>query len=194
MLRTYQTDHPLLSQFSNIMHGGKIAVSNGRRFALVARSGSYSIVWQALPEESRVPDASHSIRGRWHPIDAAGDRASPLQSDEPAEGLCCMVRDPVERFRSACARQGVSVEEGLTRQDSDVHFWSLAHMGLLAEGVTHFRFPDQLDACAEWLGLETPVPQTNDEPEADKPTLTPEQEARVREIYAADIALWESLQ
>jgi hypothetical protein len=29
---------------------------------------------------------------------------------------------------------------------------------------------------------------------ADTPTLTAEQEARVREIYAADIALWESLQ
>jgi len=29
---------------------------------------------------------------------------------------------------------------------------------------------------------------------ASKPLLTPEQEARVREIYAADIALWESLQ
>jgi len=27
----------------------------------------------------------------------------------------------------------------------------------------------------------------------DEPALTPEQEARVREIYAADIALWESL-
>jgi hypothetical protein len=105
-----------------------------------------------------------------------------------------MVRDPVERFRSACARQGVSVEEGLTRMDADVHFWSLAHMGLLAQGVTHFRFPDQLDACAEWLGLETPVPQLNDEPESSKPTLTPEQETAVRAAYAADIAMWESLQ
>jgi hypothetical protein len=175
------------------MLGAKITLPNGRRFALVARSGSYSIIWQALPEESRVPDTSRPPGQRWHPINAAGAIGSPLLADEPADGLCCMVRDPVERFRSACARQGVTVEEGLTRLDSDVHFWSLAHMGLLAQGVTHFRFPDQLDACAEWLGLETPVPQTNDEPEADKPLLTPEQEARVREIYAADIALWESL-
>jgi hypothetical protein len=29
--------------------------------------------------------------------------------------------------------------------------------------------------------------------EADKPTLSAEQEARVREIYADDIALWESV-
>jgi hypothetical protein len=176
------------------MRGAKITVQNGRRFALVARSGSYSIIWQALPEESRVPDTSRPPERPWHPINAAGAIGSQLAADEPADGLCCMVRDPVERFRSACARQEVSVEEGLARQGSDVYFWSLEHMGLLTEGVRHFRFPDQLDACAEWLGLETPVPQLNEEAEANKPTLTPEQEARVREIYAADIALWESLQ
>jgi len=176
------------------MHGAKITVPNGRSFALVARAGSYSIIWQALPPESRVPNNDLPPGQRWHPINAAGAIGSPLQSDEPSDGLCCMVRDPVERFRSACARQGVTVEEGLGRQDSDVHFWSLAHMGLLAEGVRHFRFPDQLDACAEWLGLETPVPPTNDEPESNKPILTPEQETAVRAAYAADIALWESLQ
>jgi hypothetical protein len=67
-------------------------------------------------------------------------------------------------------------------------------MGLLDEGVTCFRFPDQIDACAEWLGLETPVPQLNEEDEESKPVLTPEQEEAIRATYAADIALWESLQ
>lgn len=175
------------------MNGAKITSPNGRRFALVARSGSYSIVWQALPEGNRIPDNTHAPRGRWHPINAAGIIASPLATDEPANGLCCMVRDPVERFRSACARQGVSVAEGLDRQYSDVHFWSLSSMGLLEQGMTYFRFPDQLDDCAEWLGLEIPVPQTNDEQESSKPTLTQEQENIVRQIYADDILLWESL-
>jgi hypothetical protein len=82
----------------------------------------------------------------------------------------------------------------LSLQNSDVHFWTLESMGLLVEGVTHFRFSDQIDACAEWLGLENPVPQLNAEPEENKPTLTPEQEAAVREAYSADVALWESLQ
>jgi hypothetical protein len=45
----------------------------------------------------------------------------------------------------------------------------------------------------EWLGLPTPSPQLNEEAEELKPTLTPEQEARVREIYSDDIVLWESL-
>jgi hypothetical protein len=170
------------------MKGAKVTLPNNRRFALVPRSGSYSIIWQSIPTSDRNPSDG------WHPINATGDTiGSPLAADEPADGLCCLVRDPVERFRSACARQGVSVEEGLERQESDVHFWTLDSMGLLEEGVTHFRFPDQIDACAEWLGLEAPVPQLNQEEEASKPTLTEDQAAAIRIAYAADVAIWESL-
>jgi hypothetical protein len=83
---------------------------------------------------------------------------------------------------------------GLARAGFDGPFWSLAKMGLLAEGVKHFKFPTQLNDCAAYLGLPTPVPQLNEEAEDGKPVLTVEQEAAVRELYAADIALWESLQ
>jgi hypothetical protein len=172
------------------MIGAKIELPNGRRFAIVARSGSYTICWQSLPPElQQVPAGST----RWHPISAAPGKG-PLELDEPPVGLCCMVRDPVERFRSSCARQQVTAEVGLTRTEGDVHFWTLSHMGLLQEGVTYFRFPDQLNACAEWLGLPTPVPTLNAEADANKPTLTAAQEAAIRTAYAADIALWESLQ
>jgi hypothetical protein len=58
----------------------------------------------------------------------------------------------------------------------------------------YFRFEDQINEAAAWLGLPTPLPQEDATDEADKPILTAEQEARVREIYADDIALWESLQ
>jgi hypothetical protein len=171
------------------MKGAKITLPNGNRFALVPRSGSYSIIWQAIPESDRTPG------GDWHPINATSQTiGSPLQEDEPADGLCCLVRDPVERFRSACARRKTTVDEGLQLLQGDVHFWPLADMGLLQEGVKHFRFPDQIDACAEWLGLANPVPQLNEEAEDGKPTLTDEQAEAIRTAYAADISLWESLQ
>jgi hypothetical protein len=170
------------------MHGAKITV-NGRRFALVARSGSYSIIWQALPENLRNP-----VGDRWHPINATTNTIGSPLDDNDILNLCCLVRDPVERFRSACARQNVTVERGLELCDIDVHFWSLSYMGLLAEGVTHFRFPDQINECLEWLGLPTPAPQLNEEAEEEKPTLTPEQENAIRTAYTSDIALWESLQ
>lgn len=172
------------------MIGAKLTLPNGKRFTIVARSGSYSICWQSLPADRQTVPAN---KLRWHPI-SASPYGGANDSDEPAVGMCCMVRDPVERFRSSCARQQCTPENGLERSSWDVHFWSLAQMGLLAAGVTHFRFPDQLNACAEWLGLPTPVPQLNEESDDQKPDLTPEQEAAVRAAYAADISLWESLQ
>jgi len=172
------------------MLGARITTDNGRRFAIVARSGSYTICWQSLPASLQTIPAGST---RWHPV-SVHPRCDSMTADEQAVGMCCMVRDPVERFRSSCARQNVSVEEGLARGEWDVHFWSLERMGLLQEGVQYFRFPDQLNACAEWLGLPTPVPQRNEEADAGKPVLTAEQEAAIRTAYAADIALWESLQ
>lgn len=170
------------------MKGAKITLDNGRRFALVARSGSYAIVWQCLPENLRNPSDG------WHPINATTNTVgSPLKEDEPTEGLCCLVRDPVERFLSSCARQRVTAAEGMQRLADDVHFWPLADMGLLQDGMTHFRFPDEIDKCAAWLGLPVPVPQLNSESALAKPTLTAEEEAQVRQLYAADIAKWETL-
>lgn len=171
------------------MIGAKLTLPNGKRFTVVARSGSYSICWQSLPANLQTVPAN---KPRWHPISASpyGGANDP---DEPAVGMCCMVRDPVERFRSSCARQQCGVQEGLERSSWDVHFWPLSQMGLLVEGVTHFKFPSQLNDCASYLGLPTPVPTLNAEADENKPTLTAEQEAAVRERYADDIALWDLL-
>jgi hypothetical protein len=170
------------------MRGAKITLPNGKKFALVPRSGSYSIIWQALPTSLRNP-----VGERWHPINATTHTiGSPLNSDD-ISGLCCLVRDPIERFKSACARQQKTVEEGLNLIETDVHFWTLKSMGLLTDGITHFRFPDQIDDCAQWLGLETPVPILNNEPEEGKPVLTEDQKILIREAYSSDVTLWESL-
>jgi hypothetical protein len=59
--------------------------------------------------------------------------------------------------------------------------------------ITYFKFPEQVDAAALALGLPLPLPVIN-ENNGTKPTLTPEQETAVREFYAADVALWDSLQ
>ena len=98
-----------------------------------------------------------------------------------------IVRNPIERFRSMCAhRPERTLEEHLA---SPVY-------GPLPKGdfARYFRFEDQLDEAAEWLGLPTPLPQEDASDPALKPSLTPEQEARVRELFADDIALWQSLQ
>jgi hypothetical protein len=68
--------------------------------------------------------------------------------------------------------------------------------GVLSGGslIRPFLFESQLQACADWLGITVPLPQLDATEESEKPSLTAEQESRVREFFAVDIALWESLQ
>jgi hypothetical protein len=148
---------------------------NGNCLLLTPRSGSHSIASAAL--HSWYPDVEMPDG---HPA-----AALPVIVDWPDCPVGLIVRDPVERFRSICAHRHLDVDEQLA---NPVY-------GPLPQGnfVRYFRFEDQLDAAAEWLGLPTPLPHEDATDEAAKPTLTPEQEARVREIYADDIALWESL-
>jgi len=169
------------------MRGAKITLPNQKRFALVPRSGSYSIIWQAIPESDRNP-----TREGWHPINTTTNSiGSPLLENEDPNGLCCMVRDPVERFRSACARKKVSIAEGLNLVNQDVHFWTLEFMGLLTEGVTYFRFPDQIQDCLTWLGIESTATNLNDEPV--KPEITDTQRDQIIAAYSSDYNLWQSL-
>ena len=162
--------------------GNLLRAPNGNAVVLTPRSGSHSLAVAALA--SFWPDAP--VDARYHPAASFPlDQQWSWTGTEPNAAL--VVRNPVERFRSMCAHKPErTIEEHLSRPV----------YGPILQGdyVRYFRFEDQLNECAEWLGLSTPLPQEDATDEADKPTLTPEQEARVREIYADDIALWESLQ
>jgi hypothetical protein len=155
-----------------------------RAIVLTPRSGSHSLAAAAI--EHWYPESFQQWLqsfGR-HPAQFLPDNCWPCDVPTGVEtGL--IVRDPVERFRSMIAHRHLDVDEQLNNP----------MYGPLPTGnfARYFRFETQLDAAAEWLGLPTPLPHEDASDEAAKPTLTPEQEARVREIYADDIALWESL-
>jgi hypothetical protein len=165
--------------------GNVLTGDNSRSMLLIPRSGSHSIAASWLLQ--REPDnyAVWQDNLNHHPaiyldsqiVKVAGER----------DGLGVIVRNPIERFRSMCARHtGKTVED---------HLVVPQYGPMQTDGCsTFFRFEDQLEAAAEWLGLSLPILHLDAAGEGHKPTLTPEQEARVREIYAADIALWESLQ
>jgi hypothetical protein len=169
---------------------GVCALHNGKALALVTRSSSHALMNLMLPPDHE-PVLPQGMNPPWHPI--MNLHGHDFRNGFPQQPVACMVRDPIERFRSACARRGKTAAEGLTLLGTDVHFWPLKDMGLLAEEVTHFRFPAQIDECATWLGLPTPVPALNAEPDEGKPTLTPQQLAAVKLAYADDIALWDLL-
>jgi len=153
---------------------------NGNAVLLTPRSGSHSLALAAM-------------QAFWSTI-AIGDEGHPawyfgVQEvwADTNENVGIIVRNPIDRFRSMVAhRPERTLEEHLA---SPVY-------GPLPRGnfVRYFRFEDQLNAAAEWLGLPTPLPREDATDPALKPSLTPEQEARVREMYADDVALWESLQ
>jgi len=159
--------------------GDILRAPNGNALLLTPRSASHSIAMAAV--QSFWPDIS--LEGFSHPA-----AAFPSQEDYDGsqQSIAVVLRNPVERFRSMVAHSGLSTESQLGRpryRPLPSAQWSRA-----------FLFETQLQDCADWLGITVPLPQIDMNVEADKPTLTIEQEARVRVIYAADIALWESLQ
>lgn len=165
---------------------GQILVStNSNRLALTPRSGSHSLAAAWLTQFEPENYASWKLQPLLHPARFLAVQETP-EEIPPAAPLACIVRDPVDRFRSMIAHRQLDVEQQLK---------SPMYAPLPILPYTHyFRFEDQLQGCAEWLGITIPLPHLDKTAEADKPKLTPEQETRVREIYAEDVALWESLQ
>jgi hypothetical protein len=155
-----------------------------RQFLLVPRSGSHSLVaaWLQEHEPENYTDWQSSLH--LHPARFLTLQSTVDQISYGAE-LCVVVRDPIQRFRSMIAHRELEIEQQLI---SPVYgpLPSLSY-------TRYFRFENQLQECAEWLGITIPLPHLDATEPLNKPTLTPEQEARVREIYAYDIALWESL-
>jgi len=162
----------------------KLIRGNDNRFLLLTpRSASHSFAAAAL--EQWHPDEFakwQALSSDEHPAKYLPNLVFPMDCETPA----IIVRHPVERFRSACAQRGVTVESLLESPP----------FGLLPSGpvVRPFIFETQLQACADWLGITVPLPQIDAIDETEKPLLTAGQQSRVRELYAADVELWESLQ
>lgn len=151
----------------------------GNALVFTPRSGSHSVAYAALL--AWWPDKLVLLPTVGHGVSLCPEEH--WDGSNPNVGM--IVRDPVERFRSMIAHKHLNIDEQLI---APIY-------GRLPNGnfARYFKFERDLDAVCEWLGLPTPLPHEDASDEADKPTLTPEQEARVREIYADDIALWESL-
>jgi hypothetical protein len=164
--------------------GSILRGTNDRHLALATRSGSHSIVAAWLQQFEPINYAAWQ-EGGMHPARYLQQQLSDYEMPSGAT-LAVIVRNPVERFRSMVARHGLSVDD----QIAAPMYGALPQLPF----TNYFRFEDGLQACAEWLGLTLPIPVLAESDEADKPVLTPEQDAAVRLIYAADIALWESLQ
>jgi hypothetical protein len=163
--------------------GEILRTPSGNALLFTPRSGSHSIAAAALA--SFWPDrfVNYQAAQYGHPAMFLPEYEARINQED----LAIVLRNPVERFRSMCAhRPDVAINDQLANPvygPLPQHPWAKI-----------FLFESQLQECCDWLGITVPLPQLDATEEANKPELTPEQEARVREIYADDIALWEALQ
>jgi hypothetical protein len=181
-------------------------------FALNPKCGSSSfaraIIARWHPEIEQLittaayPGGQSADTGQWQLM-------VPYRTRPEAE-VICMVREPVDRFRSAMSQVNITdvdatLDELINETGMHPEYRPVRGRRLLSEDVhfrpqsaysgnpiRYFRFPDQIDAAAAALDLQLPLPEINEGTGA-KPTLTQEQEHRVRELYADDVSLWASV-
>lgn len=157
---------------------------NDRRLVLMPRSGSHSLVVTWMKQEEPENFAKWESEGRrCHPAAYLDYQENSVSVSDCELGV--VIRNPIERFRSMVAHRRLEIEEQL----QSPMYLPLPHLSY----ARLFRFENQLQECANWLGITSQLPHLDSTDENDKPTLTPEQEALVCKIYAADIILWESL-
>jgi hypothetical protein len=152
---------------------------NERGLALAPRSGSHTIAATWLQQYEPENYAAWQVSG-YHPAQYLA-----IQTNKHSGALGLIVRDPIERFRSMVAKHDLTLDAQLESPT----YGPLPRLSF----TQYFRFEDQLQECANWLGITVPLPHLDATEPDNKPTLTAAQESRVREIYADDIALWESL-
>jgi hypothetical protein len=162
--------------------------------ALITRSGSHCLFQSILDTHYPEPVITAEEIDRWHPV-----RNIPTQyiidiAQKPIPEqltFAVIVRDPIERFRSACARMQKTPAEVIAENLHDVHTWSIESMGLINHPQAKYFLFTNLEQCARFLGLPTPLEQVNEEPV--KHDLSQEELQFLEQYYANDILLFKSL-
>lgn len=168
---------------------------NETKISCIGKSGSTAIGKAILQE--LYPDKIPVMLGA-DASNAAGWQAFVPKVEEPDTAIV-VVRDAVERFRSACSqvRRQDDVDEVLSDLESGGKLCENYHFkkssDYLVENTALFKFPDHIADLARAIGL-TDIPAVNDNSNNPlKPELTQDQTERVSAYYADDIALFNSI-
>lgn len=142
------------------------------------------------PTRTHYPEGANIDSVRWQGI-------CPKVAPSERNLTLVLVREPVDKFISACAEVGVTdIPAKLTEleagENKDMHFFPQSR--LLYGNNKLYRFPLDLDALATDAGLALPLPDIDGGADKPKPTLTTAQKNRVKAIYADDLALFDSIE
>jgi len=181
------------------MMNPKYLVTPNYLIADIGKVGSSSLYREVI--NAYYPDAPEPKLGRENkPND--GNRGFVERTEIIDRPVIVLVRDPVERFRSAMAQSGIKHIDPFLRHLleggnllHDFHFKPTSSYIKAKGDYRLFRFPEDLDQATELSGLTTPLPIVNDGESNNqlKEDFTEEQLQIIREVYAEDIALRESL-
>ena len=180
----------------------KYLVTPNYLIADIGKVGSSSLYREVI--NAYYPDAPEPKLGRENkPND--GNRGFVERTEIIDRPVIVLVRDPVERFRSAMAQSGIKqvapfmrcLSEGNDRGKRLLHSFHFMPVVKYLEGVEDarlFRFPEDLDKATELAGLTTPLPAVNDASNnQEKVVFSEDQLEIIRKVYADDIALRESI-
>lgn len=176
--------------------------------AFNAKAGSATLAREII--RNFYPEIEARIQGAHYPADKGPDSALwhglVPKEKEPSKPVVVIVREPVDRFKSAVAFMRLDDVDGVLDSlegGSDVtgskgrkfdakenpHF--LKQVSLITPGANVFKL-EEIDSAAELIGMGLPLIVAN-ESQNEKPTLTPEQQSRIVSYYADDIAMYSSL-
>lgn len=108
------------------------------------------------------------------------------QSETPQGTIYAAIRDPVERFLSACAMFGMKVEEGLLSKDA----YFQAQYDFVKDAEAYLLPDHEKEFCAA-TKLPYPLPVLGKGPA--KPLINAKQRIAIEERYKVDLLLIESL-
>lgn len=170
---------------------------NGNSVAIIGKSGSTALgkaVTLATWPDFAVVSGSNNQENLISAVQRPGLwQAAAPQGKDPIGTVIIPVRDPVERFRSACAQDSRTAEEQLALVEAgqfNIHTRPVVNH--IASPCVLFKFPEHLAAIASTLGTSDIEP-LNEAGEGAKPVLTAAELARVTTVYAQDIALFDSI-
>jgi hypothetical protein len=156
---------------------------------------------ESLIENADFPEGKNANNSMW--------QTYVLREKYPSKPILAMIRDPVERFRSAVSQFKTNdVDSIINSLINNTAFDSggKRRKQIIASKNRHFmpqilwvdvntklyKFPEHINEAAAEIGFILPLPQIN-AASYPKPTLTAEQTAVLEEYYAEDIALFESI-
>lgn len=113
-----------------------------------------------------------------------------------AQAIYLVVREPIEKFRSACLMSKITPSKALDKLIADnlrdPHFQVQSRFVKTRKPVYLYKLED-VEQMAQDLGLETPLPTRNEGSEEEKPELTTEELRRVNKYYRDDVDLYNSI-